>query len=232
MVKHDPKKNMTEFLLNFEINMVWKRPCLKYYGSLACLYSHFSLDSHRLLSTFLTIFLGGSNLIYMYCCLTEIIMIISEYIITKAPMYTYGRTFLLFYSEELALIFSFVHFWQLSIQLCRLSAGLEVPVLRLEIEGLGTELKVRTFDMTSYTFLREICLECSEYTGVSSQVHSLARTRTHADCHDDLFQVVAFVTWNSAFVFLFLKMEKTKRFTSSPLWITQRMIYSHWSMLR
>uniref|UniRef100_A0A8B9KTF7 Vacuolar protein sorting 13 homolog A n=1 Tax=Astyanax mexicanus TaxID=7994 RepID=A0A8B9KTF7_ASTMX len=52
---------------------------------------------------------------------------------------------------------------QLSIQLLRLSAGQEVPVLHLEIEGLGTELKLRTFDMSSYTFLREICLECSEY---------------------------------------------------------------------
>uniref|UniRef100_A0A8B9KS96 Vacuolar protein sorting 13 homolog A n=1 Tax=Astyanax mexicanus TaxID=7994 RepID=A0A8B9KS96_ASTMX len=48
---------------------------------------------------------------------------------------------------------------QLSIQLLRLSAGQEVPVLHLEIEGLGTELKLRTFDMSSYTFLREICLE-------------------------------------------------------------------------
>uniref|UniRef100_A0A8C8IVL6 Vacuolar protein sorting 13 homolog A n=1 Tax=Oncorhynchus tshawytscha TaxID=74940 RepID=A0A8C8IVL6_ONCTS len=52
---------------------------------------------------------------------------------------------------------------KLSVQLCRLSGGEEVTVLHLEIEGLGTELKLRTFDMTSYTFLREICLECPEY---------------------------------------------------------------------
>uniref|UniRef100_A0A672P178 Vacuolar protein sorting 13 homolog A n=1 Tax=Sinocyclocheilus grahami TaxID=75366 RepID=A0A672P178_SINGR len=52
---------------------------------------------------------------------------------------------------------------KLSIQLCRLSGREEVSVLHLFIDGLGTELKLRTFDMSSYTFLREICLECSEY---------------------------------------------------------------------
>ncbi|KAL1269364.1 hypothetical protein QQF64_031653, partial [Cirrhinus molitorella] len=52
---------------------------------------------------------------------------------------------------------------KLSIQLCRLSGRQEVSVLQLFIDGLGTELKLRTFDMSSYTFLREICLECSEY---------------------------------------------------------------------
>ncbi|XP_043102019.1 vacuolar protein sorting-associated protein 13A isoform X3 [Puntigrus tetrazona] len=52
---------------------------------------------------------------------------------------------------------------KLSVQLCRLSGRQEVSVLHLFIDGLGTELKLRTFDMSSYTFLREICLECSEY---------------------------------------------------------------------
>uniref|UniRef100_A0A8C2GEQ4 Vacuolar protein sorting 13 homolog A n=1 Tax=Cyprinus carpio TaxID=7962 RepID=A0A8C2GEQ4_CYPCA len=52
---------------------------------------------------------------------------------------------------------------KLSIQLCRLSGKQEVSVMHLFIDGLGTELKLRTFDMSSYTFLREICLECSEY---------------------------------------------------------------------
>ncbi|KAG1949192.1 vacuolar protein sorting-associated protein 13A isoform X1 [Pimephales promelas] len=52
---------------------------------------------------------------------------------------------------------------KLSVQLCRLSNGQEVSVLLLLIDGLGTELNLRTFDMSSYTFLREICLECSEY---------------------------------------------------------------------
>uniref|UniRef100_A0AAX7V420 Vacuolar protein sorting 13 homolog A n=1 Tax=Astatotilapia calliptera TaxID=8154 RepID=A0AAX7V420_ASTCA len=48
-------------------------------------------------------------------------------------------------------------------ELCRLSGSMEVTVLHLDIEGLGTELKLRTFDMTSNTYLREICLKCPEY---------------------------------------------------------------------
>ncbi|XP_059192632.1 vacuolar protein sorting-associated protein 13A [Centropristis striata] len=52
---------------------------------------------------------------------------------------------------------------EFSVQLCRLSEGQEVTVLHLDIEGLGTELKLRTFDMTSNTYLREICLKCPEY---------------------------------------------------------------------
>lgn len=56
-------------------------------------------------------------------------------------------------------------FLQFSVQLCRLSGDQEVPVLHLDIEGLGTELKLRTFDMTSNTYLREICLKCPEYMG-------------------------------------------------------------------
>ncbi|CAJ1068435.1 vacuolar protein sorting-associated protein 13A isoform X2 [Xyrichtys novacula] len=52
---------------------------------------------------------------------------------------------------------------EFSVQLCRLSGGQEVTVLHLDIEGLGTELKLRTFDMTSNTYLREICLKCPEY---------------------------------------------------------------------
>ncbi|XP_074527415.1 intermembrane lipid transfer protein VPS13A isoform X2 [Halichoeres trimaculatus] len=52
---------------------------------------------------------------------------------------------------------------EFSVQLCRLSGGQEITVLHLDIEGLGTELKLRTFDMTSNTYLREICLKCPEY---------------------------------------------------------------------
>ncbi|KAM4746510.1 intermembrane lipid transfer protein VPS13A isoform 2-T2 [Anableps anableps] len=52
---------------------------------------------------------------------------------------------------------------ELSVQLCRLSGAQEVIVLHLDIEGLGTELKLCTFNMTSNTFLREICLKCPEY---------------------------------------------------------------------
>lgn len=56
-------------------------------------------------------------------------------------------------------------FIKFSVQLCRLSGDEEIPVLHLDIEGLGTELKLRTFDMTSNTYLREICLKCPEYMG-------------------------------------------------------------------
>ncbi|XP_072243960.1 intermembrane lipid transfer protein VPS13A isoform X1 [Leuresthes tenuis] len=52
---------------------------------------------------------------------------------------------------------------EFSVQLCRVSGGQEVTVLHLDIEGLGTELKLHTFDMTSNTYLREICLKCPEY---------------------------------------------------------------------
>ena len=38
-------------------------------------------------------------------------------------------------------------------------------MLQLDIVGLGTELKLRTFDMTANAFLREVCLLCPEYMG-------------------------------------------------------------------
>uniref|UniRef100_A0A3B4ZL95 Vacuolar protein sorting 13 homolog A n=1 Tax=Stegastes partitus TaxID=144197 RepID=A0A3B4ZL95_9TELE len=61
-------------------------------------------------------------------------------------------------------------------ELCRLSGGQEVTVLHLDIEGLGTELKLCTFDMTSYTYLREICLKCPEYMDSEDQQVQLITT--------------------------------------------------------
>ncbi|XP_061789259.1 intermembrane lipid transfer protein VPS13A isoform X1 [Nerophis lumbriciformis] len=52
---------------------------------------------------------------------------------------------------------------EFSIQLCRLSGCEEIPVLHLDVESLGTELTVRSFDMTSFTYLKEFCLKCPEY---------------------------------------------------------------------
>uniref|UniRef100_A0A8D2NAU3 Vacuolar protein sorting 13 homolog A n=1 Tax=Zonotrichia albicollis TaxID=44394 RepID=A0A8D2NAU3_ZONAL len=52
---------------------------------------------------------------------------------------------------------------QVLIKLCRRTGDTEMPVLQLDILGLGTELKVRTFDMTGSAFLREVCLLCPEY---------------------------------------------------------------------
>ncbi|XP_076846491.1 intermembrane lipid transfer protein VPS13A isoform X2 [Brachyhypopomus gauderio] len=76
---------------------------------------------------------------------------------------------------------------KLSIQLCRLAARGEESVLLLLIEGLGTELNLRTFDMTSYTFLREICLECSEYMdGEDKKVHLIT---TLDNTEDDLLSL-------------------------------------------
>ncbi|XP_050185634.1 intermembrane lipid transfer protein VPS13A isoform X5 [Myiozetetes cayanensis] len=49
------------------------------------------------------------------------------------------------------------------IKLCRLTDNTEMPVLQLDILGLGTELKLRTFDMTANAFLCEVCLLCPEY---------------------------------------------------------------------
>uniref|UniRef100_A0A803SNG8 Vacuolar protein sorting 13 homolog A n=1 Tax=Anolis carolinensis TaxID=28377 RepID=A0A803SNG8_ANOCA len=47
--------------------------------------------------------------------------------------------------------------------LCRLDVDVEQPVLRLEILKLGTELKLRTYDMYATVYLREVCLLCPEY---------------------------------------------------------------------
>ncbi|XP_027526554.1 vacuolar protein sorting-associated protein 13A isoform X5 [Neopelma chrysocephalum] len=49
------------------------------------------------------------------------------------------------------------------VKLCHCTDNTEMPVLQLDILGLGTELKLRTFDMTANAFLREVCLLCPEY---------------------------------------------------------------------
>lgn len=54
---------------------------------------------------------------------------------------------------------------QVFLQVCRFVRGHERPIIRLEIFKLGTELNIRTYDMTANAFLREICLTCPEYMG-------------------------------------------------------------------
>ncbi|XP_060618149.2 intermembrane lipid transfer protein VPS13A isoform X1 [Anolis sagrei] len=49
------------------------------------------------------------------------------------------------------------------LQVCRFEEDVEQPVLRLEILKLGTELKLRTYDMYATVYLREVCLLCPEY---------------------------------------------------------------------
>ncbi|XP_077331018.1 intermembrane lipid transfer protein VPS13A isoform X1 [Lithobates pipiens] len=50
------------------------------------------------------------------------------------------------------------------LALCSLSEDAEKAVLQMEILGLGTELSIRTFDMSANAFLREISLTCPQYT--------------------------------------------------------------------
>ncbi|XP_073399904.1 intermembrane lipid transfer protein VPS13A [Dendrobates tinctorius] len=51
-----------------------------------------------------------------------------------------------------------------ALHLCSLSEDTETSVMQMEILGLGTELNVRTFDMSANAFLREIALKCPQYT--------------------------------------------------------------------
>uniref|UniRef100_A0A665TU24 Vacuolar protein sorting 13 homolog A n=1 Tax=Echeneis naucrates TaxID=173247 RepID=A0A665TU24_ECHNA len=57
----------------------------------------------------------------------------------------------------------------------------------IEFLCLGTELKLRTFDMTSNTYLREICLKCPEYMAIvnvrQSKVTVLNVTFSSLDVH-------------------------------------------------
>ncbi|XP_062399567.1 vacuolar protein sorting-associated protein 13A isoform X2 [Sardina pilchardus] len=73
---------------------------------------------------------------------------------------------------------------KLSIQLCRASDLEEVTVLHLSIEGLGAELKKRTFDIQAETFLKEICLACPEYTDAEDKPVHLVTTLDNTE--DDL----------------------------------------------
>ncbi|CAG08424.1 unnamed protein product, partial [Tetraodon nigroviridis] len=68
-----------------------------------------------------------------------------------------------------------------SVQLCRLSGDQEITVLHLDVENLGTELKINTFDMTSNTYLREICLKCPEYMDSENKPVQLLTTLDNSE---------------------------------------------------
>uniref|UniRef100_A0A8C2TFF3 Vacuolar protein sorting 13 homolog A n=1 Tax=Coturnix japonica TaxID=93934 RepID=A0A8C2TFF3_COTJA len=70
------------------------------------------------------------------------------------------------------------------IKLCRLTDSIETPVLQLEVVGLGTELKLRTFDLTASAFLHEICLLCPEYMDDNDKPVYLVTTLDNVE--DDL----------------------------------------------
>uniref|UniRef100_A0A663FCS7 Vacuolar protein sorting 13 homolog A n=1 Tax=Aquila chrysaetos chrysaetos TaxID=223781 RepID=A0A663FCS7_AQUCH len=53
--------------------------------------------------------------------------------------------------------------FQLRFEVAKVKLLFFVCFSELDIVGLGTELKLRTFDMTANAFLREVCLLCPEY---------------------------------------------------------------------
>lgn len=120
LVKKDPQKNMTELLLRFEINEVWRN-----------------------ISKFIQLKPSSPESHKRYC---------------SQPLAQCSGCLLC-----VACPFPCV---QVSVQVCRLSRSEEITVLHLDIESLGTELKLRSFDMNSCTFLQEICLKCPEYMGL------------------------------------------------------------------
>uniref|UniRef100_A0A8C9VTT4 Vacuolar protein sorting 13 homolog A n=1 Tax=Scleropages formosus TaxID=113540 RepID=A0A8C9VTT4_SCLFO len=66
--------------------------------------------------------------------------------------------------------------FQMTFEISEVQCSHEITVLQLDIEGLGTELKLRTFDMSSNTFLREICLKCPEYMDAEQKPVQLITT--------------------------------------------------------
>ncbi|XP_019503831.1 PREDICTED: vacuolar protein sorting-associated protein 13A [Hipposideros armiger] len=49
------------------------------------------------------------------------------------------------------------------IQFCHLVGDCELPVVEIDVLGLGTEIELRTFDLKATAFLKEFCLKCPEY---------------------------------------------------------------------
>lgn len=49
------------------------------------------------------------------------------------------------------------------IQFCRLVGDSDLPVLELDVLGLGTDIEFRTYDLKAGAFLKEFCLKCPEY---------------------------------------------------------------------
>ncbi|XP_078070643.1 intermembrane lipid transfer protein VPS13A isoform X2 [Mustelus asterias] len=79
---------------------------------------------------------------------------------------------------------------KMSLGICRHVEDIESPVLELEILGLGTELNVRTYDMTSRTFLKEVSLKCPEQTDVDNKPVYIVTTLDNYE--DDLLTIEYF----------------------------------------
>ncbi|KAB0368817.1 hypothetical protein FD755_019851, partial [Muntiacus reevesi] len=49
------------------------------------------------------------------------------------------------------------------IQFCHLVGDCELPVVEINVLGLGTDIEFRTFDLKANAFLKEVCLKCPDY---------------------------------------------------------------------
>ncbi|XP_055434341.1 intermembrane lipid transfer protein VPS13A isoform X3 [Bubalus kerabau] len=49
------------------------------------------------------------------------------------------------------------------IQFCHLVGDCELPVVEINVLGLGTDIELRTFDLKANAFLKEVCLKCPDY---------------------------------------------------------------------
>ncbi|KAI4542199.1 hypothetical protein MG293_007578, partial [Ovis ammon polii] len=49
------------------------------------------------------------------------------------------------------------------IQFCHLVGDCELPVVEIDVLGLGTDIELRTFDLKANAFLKEVCLKCPDY---------------------------------------------------------------------
>lgn len=63
------------------------------------------------------------------------------------------------------MVVSFFFLFQVLIQFYHLVGDCELPVVGIDVLGLGTEVEFRTFDLKANAFLKEFCLKCPEYCG-------------------------------------------------------------------
>ncbi|MXQ95840.1 hypothetical protein E5288_WYG002671 [Bos mutus] len=54
------------------------------------------------------------------------------------------------------------------IQFCHLVGDCELPVVEINVLGLGTDIELRTFDLKANAFLKEVCLKCPDYFALKS----------------------------------------------------------------
>uniref|UniRef100_G1SF78 Vacuolar protein sorting 13 homolog A n=1 Tax=Oryctolagus cuniculus TaxID=9986 RepID=G1SF78_RABIT len=62
------------------------------------------------------------------------------------------------------------------IQFYHLVGDCELPVVEINVLGLGTEVEIRTFDLKANAFLKEFCLKCPEYLDVNKKPVYLVTT--------------------------------------------------------